>query len=134
MLCPSLLSQVRFALRQSDHDASPKRLAQAATLLKAAAGLKVSDPQQQGRTNVLLGDGKYVEILPGVEVAEATHPGALQLLAEIYLASTQCRPMLSILKPNLSRHPHETPRPHGLQPSGCSVHLLLCSMVINMQH
>ena len=66
-------------------DATAKQLAQAASLLKAAAGLQVYNPDSEPQANSLLKDGEYVDLIPGVKVAEETHTNALWLLSDLYI-------------------------------------------------
>lgn len=67
-------------------DASAKQLAQAASLLKAAAGLKILKPEISLDGNSLLGDGEFDEIAPGIQVSKNTHNGALKLLSKLYFS------------------------------------------------
>lgn len=66
---------------------SQKQLKQAASLLKAAAGVQYLEAGKSlPQDNSLIPEGTTTEILPDLHVASSTHTAALNKLAEIYLA------------------------------------------------
>lgn len=71
---------------RSSKGGSAKQLKQAASLLKAAAGVQYAEPGQQSPENSLIPKQAMVEIHPDLYVAANTFPPALNKLAEIYIA------------------------------------------------
>lgn len=69
---------------RSRKDATSRQLQQAASLLKAAAGVSIAESGKEVADNTLLPSSNTTEIYPGIRVSNSSNTKALKTLSYIY--------------------------------------------------